>query len=241
MFDFNRSNLADLPVSVCVNDVIERSEPPEENLRQYLGASSIGSECALRIQYDWMVAGVHSSQTRDVFRRGHLLEELTRQHMIRAGFVLAPDEALKFEALGGFFRGHADGVFLAGPALEGVGYPCIWEHKSLGQKGWKALNREGLEKHYPGYYAQVQMYQHFLGLAQHPAVFTAVNANTMERLHLLVPHDPERAQAWIERAGAVIEATRQGTLLPRFTERREDFRCRNLCGHSTRCWGDEQP
>jgi hypothetical protein len=240
MLDFNRTDLADLPVCVAINDAIERSEPPEENLRQYLGASSIGSECARRIQFDWMVAGVHASQTRDVFRRGHLFEELTRQHMIRAGFVFAPEERLKFEALGGFFRGHADGVLVSGPEIEGVGYPCVWEHKGLGQKGWQALNREGLEKHYPAYFAQVQMYQHFLHLPEHPAVFTAVNANTMARLHVLVPHDAQRAQGWIERAGEVIDATRRGELLPRLTQRRDDFRCKNLCGHVLRCWGDEQ-
>ena len=90
MLDFNLANLSEAPISVALNTLIEAAEPPEENTRQYLGASSVGSECLRRVQYDWWVDPVHVSRVRDVFRRGHLLEELSRQHLIRAGFKFAP-------------------------------------------------------------------------------------------------------------------------------------------------------
>ena len=235
MIDLNRAVLSETPLNRAINALFERAEPPEENVRQYLGASSIGSECLRRIQYDWLVDPAHLTQTRDIFARGQFFEEISRQHLIRAKFLFAPKERLAFSAVGGLFRGHADGILLGGPELPGVGYPCLWEHKALGRKGWQELERDGLEKAYPHYAAQVWIYQAYLDVTEHPALFTAVNANTCERLHLQVPFDAERAQAWSDRAVAVIEATRAGELLPRAYDDPQDWRCK-MCGHHTRCW-----
>ena len=49
MIDFNRSNFSERPISQSINELIERAEPVSENYRQYLGASSIGSECLRKI------------------------------------------------------------------------------------------------------------------------------------------------------------------------------------------------
>jgi hypothetical protein len=235
VIDLNRAGLSDTPLCVAINAAIEHAEPPEENARRYLGASTIGTACTRRVQYDWMCDPVHPTQTRDIFRRGHLLEELSRQHFIRAGFKFAPDEKLRFDTASGFFRGHADGIFVAGPELPGVGYPCLWEHKGLGDKGWRALERDGIEKAYPQYAAQCQIYMAYLDAAEHPAIFTAMNANTCARLHLLVPFDAAQAQAWSDRAVTIIEATRRGELLPRAYGGPDDWRCK-MCGHRERCW-----
>jgi hypothetical protein len=236
MLDFNRACLSATPISTAINAAIERAEPPEENTRQYLGASAIGSECLRRVQYDWMCDPAHPTQTRDIFRRGHLLEELSRQHLIRAGFRFALPEKLAFSTANGLFCGHADGVLTGGPELPGANYPALWEHKALGDKGWRGLERDGLEKAYPHYAAQVWIYQAYLDLTENPAIFTATNANTMARLHLLVPFDAERAQAWSDRAVAVIRATQAGKLLPRAYDDPNDWRCR-MCSHRERCWG----
>jgi hypothetical protein len=212
VLDFNHAVLSDAPISLAINALIERAEPPEENRREYLGASIIGSDCLRKIQYDWMVNSGHLSQTRDIFRRGHLLEELSRQHFIRAGFKFAPNERLAFSAASGLLRGHADGIINEGPVLPGVGYPCVWEHKALGAKRWGNLERDGIEKAYPQYAAQIWIYQAYLNVAEQPAIFTAFNANTCERLHMLVPFNAEQAQAWSDRAvrgrsGALLWAT----------------------------------
>jgi hypothetical protein len=235
MLNLNRANLSLEPISVALNDLIERAEPREENTRQYLGASSIGSECLRKIQYDWFCDSVHLSCTRDIFRRGHLFEELTRQHLIRAGFKFAPDNQLSFCTAGGLFRGHGDGIVIAGPELPGVGYPCLWEHKALGDKGWRKLERDGLVKVYPQYAAQVWIYQAYLNVTGQPAIFTAVNSNTMERVHLSVPFNAEQAQAWSDRAVDIIRATQAGELLPRAYDDPEDWRC-TMCPWRQRCW-----
>jgi hypothetical protein len=235
VLDLNRAILSETPLSRALNTLFDQAEPREQNVRQYLGASTIGSECLRRIQYDWMVDPTHPARLRDIFARGHFFEEVSRQHLIRAGVCFAPPEQLAFAAVGGLFRGHADGILLDGPALPGVGYPCIWEHKALGRKGWQALERDGLEKAFPHYAAQVWIYQAYLDVTEHPALFTALDANSCERLHLLLPFNAERAQAWSDRAVSVIEATLAGELLPRAYDDPQDWRCK-MCGHRARCW-----
>jgi hypothetical protein len=234
MMDLNRANVSATPINTAINDLIEAAAMPEANTRQYLGASSIGSECLRKIQFDWMVDAQHSQRTLDIFHRGDVFEARSREVLTGVGFRFAPDATLGFEALGGLFRGHADGIIYAGPALLGLAFPCVWEHKCLGSRGWKEIERDGLEKARPQYAAQVWLYQAYLDHTN-PALVTITNADTCERLHLAFPFNAERAQAWSDRAVSVIEATRAGELLPRGFKDPEDWHCR-MCGHRERCW-----
>jgi hypothetical protein len=174
---------------------------------------------------------------REIFDRGHYFEQRTRQHLAAAGFKFAPAEALGFSAVNGALRGNADGIIVAGPDLPGsvLVYPLVWEHKAINSKNWRALERDGLEKTFPQYAAQVALYQAYLDVTN-PALFTALNADTCERLHFLVPFDTERAQLWSDRAVMIIEATRAGELLPRAYDDPQNWHCR-MCGHYKRCWG----
>jgi hypothetical protein len=235
VLDFNRANVSATPLSAAINNLIEAAEPPEENVRQYLGASTIGAECLRKIQFDWMCDPAHPTRTRDIFARGHFFEEVSRQHLIRGGFHFSPTDRLGFAAADGVFRGHADGILMDGPKLAGMGFPCVWEHKALAAKGWRAIERDGLLKAYPQYATQISLYQVYLAVTEHPALFTATNADTCERLHLLLPFDPARAQEASDRAVAVIEATRVGELLSRISDDASDWRCQ-ICGHRERCW-----
>jgi len=237
--DLNRAILSARPLNQLINELIEAAEPPSPNFRQYLGASSIGAECLRRIQYDWMCDPQFPARTRDTFQRGHFFEDLSRQHLIAAGFRFASKVRLKFETAGGLFRGHADGILVSGPQLPGLIYPALWEHKALQAKSWRAIERDGLSGLYEVYAAQVAIYQAYLGCTN-PALFTVLNCDNCERLNFLVPFDVQLAQATSDRAVAVIEATRAGELLMRVTEDPEDWRCR-MCSHRNRCWGDAGP
>ncbi len=138
---------------------------------------------------------------------------------------------------GGKFRGHVDGVIIDGPdlAASGVGYPCLWEAKCLGAKGGREVERQGLKKARPGYYAQVQIYMAYLDLTAHPAIFTVTNADTAEQQHLLIPFDPEEAQRQTDKAVRIIQATEAGDLLPRAFAGPDYFECR-FCQFAGRCW-----
>jgi hypothetical protein len=237
MLNLNRANLSIEPINVAVNDAIERAAATAAELpRPYLGASIIGHECARRIQYDWWCKPELAARTREIFERGHYFEERTRRHFIAAGFKFTPSEALAFAAAGGALRGHADGIIIHGPDLSGAYliYPAVWECKAINARNWRALERDGLEKTFPQYAAQVALYQAYLNVTN-PALFTAVNADTCEWLHFFVPFNAERAQFWSDRAVNILQATRAGELLPRAYDDSADWRCR-ICPHKERCW-----
>ena len=238
VLNFNRARLSEEPINTFVNSLIERAEPKSEDYREYLGASAIGSECLRKVQYSWMCEAELPARTKDIFARGHFFESRTRDRLIAAGFVFAPKDELEFVAADGLFRGHADGIITGGPQVPALRYPCVWEHKALNAKGWKAIERDGLEGLYAVYAAQVAIYQAYLEVTN-PALFTVINADTCERLHFLVPFDAQLAQAMSDKAVTIIEATRAGELLARISDDPEDWRCR-MCSHRSRCWR-EQP
>jgi hypothetical protein len=232
--DLNRQILSARPLNQQINALIEAAEPPTPNDRAYLGASSIGAECLRRVQFDWLCDPEFPARTRDIFERGHFFEAVSRRHLVAAWFKFASKVALGFKAAGGLFRGHADGILVGGPEVSGLIYPCLWEHKALGAKSWRAIERDGLTGLYEVYAAQVATYQAYLNVAN-AALFTVLNADDCMRLHFLVPFDARLAQAISDRAVTVIEATRAGELLPRISNDSDDWRCR-MCSHRARCW-----
>ena len=160
MLNLNRANLSIEPINVAVNDAIERVAATAAELpRPYLGASIVGHECLRRIQYDWWCKPVLPARTREIFDRGHYFEERARRLLAATGFKFAPSEVLAFKAADGALRGHADGIIIHGPALPGAYliYPLIWEHKAVNAKNWRAVERDGLEKAFPQYAAQVAL------------------------------------------------------------------------------------
>jgi hypothetical protein len=238
-YEYYEPKLADEPINVALNEAIERAMAGKAELpRPYLGASIVGSECLRRVQYDWWIRPELDARTRAIFARGHYFEVRVREQLVAAGFRFAPPEALAFTAVNGDLRGHADGIVIAGPNPLGnayVNYPFLWECKALNAKNYRALAKNGLEKEFPRYAAQVAIYQAYLRLTN-PALFSTVNADTCEQLHFWVPFSAERAQLWSDRAANIIEATRAGELLPRGYKDSTDWHCR-VCAHKERCWG----
>jgi hypothetical protein len=74
------------------------------------------------------------------------------------------------------------------------------------------------------------------GISAAPALFTAINKDTAELHHELVPFDAALAQRMSDRAVRILQATDAGDLLPRIAASRDFFECR-FCAHAGRCWG----
>ena len=68
-----------------------------------------------------------------------------------------------------------------------------------------------------------------------PAVFTAINKDTAEMHHELVPFDADLAQRMSDRGVRILQATDAGELLPRVATTPDFFECR-FCPWSERCW-----
>jgi hypothetical protein len=72
-------------------------------------------------------------------------------------------------------------------------------------------------------------------LAEHPAFFTALNADTME-IHLeLVPFNQSLAQDSIDKAARILAATDHGEVLPRASDDADGFVCK-FCPYRGTCW-----
>jgi hypothetical protein len=104
----------------------------------------------------------------------------------------------------------------------------------LGSKGFAKVSRAGVASAYPGYAAQIAIYQAYLDL-QEPALFTATNADTMERYHELVAFDAELAQRTSDKAVRILKATDAQELLPRVAAASDFFECKFCAWHQT-CW-----
>lgn len=241
MLDFNSSSSLSARLSALVDAGLRESRGRQEP-RRYLGASRLGVTCERALQFEYAGAPVDEGRETDgrilrIFQRGHVMEDCMAVWLKSAGFELRTLDSqgaqFGFSTLEGRLQGHVDGVIVGGP--EGFAYPCLWEHKCLGGKSWRELEKNRLAVAKPIYAAQVAIYQAYLELHEHPALFTALNADTMEIYAEAVPFDGALAQRMSDRAVKVITATEAGELLPRRFQEESHFECR-MCAWQTRCW-----
>jgi hypothetical protein len=224
----------------------------EQVPRTYVSTSGLGRACLRQIQYDYLA--VPKDEGRDfeprtlrIFEAGHRGEDIVAGWLRLAGFDLHTERAdgrpFGFSVLGGRFKGHIDGCLVAGPVP--LAYPALWENKALGAASWKDVVKRGLTLSKPVYAAQIALYQAYLELPN-PALFTALNRDTMELFSELVPFDPTLAQTMSDRAVEVVRACDANELLPRVARERTSVLCRGgvtagewhgACAWQDRCWG----
>jgi len=145
-----------------------------------------------------------------------------------------------FSVAGGRIRGHVDGIIAAAPAALGLRAPALWECKTMNAKNWRACVKDGVTVSKPVYAAQIAIYQAYMeatvpGISAAPALFTAINKDTAEIHHELVPFDAALAQRMSDRAVRILQATDAGELLPRIAQARDFYECR-FCAWAERCW-----
>jgi len=172
--------------------------------RDYLGGSRIGEPCARRLAYE--LTPVDDGKEFDgrllrIFDAGHQFEDLTIRWLQAAGFDLRTrgrdGRQYGFSVAGGRLRGHIDGVVVTGPDV-GIIWPALFEHKALKQSSWTDLVKHGLRRSKPVYFAQCQLYLAYMQLEV--ALFTAMNKDTQELYHEVVPFDPAEAQKLSDKA-----------------------------------------
>lgn len=255
MLDFNHESLrpADDPRAEPPRDRInhlidaalmkKRRETPS---RTYLGASSLGDECDRKVQLDYIEANElnppqpnnpepFSGQTLRIFATGHVFEPMVRDWLRSAGFEIvdrANGRDIGYSHLDGKLKGHVDGVIHNGPLP--TPYPCLWECKSLNEKNWQDVVKKGVQISKPIYAAQIALYQAYLDLTN-PCLFTAINKNTQELHHELVPFNQKLAQDTSDKAVSIVKATKAGQLMPRAFASSSHFKCK-WCRWSDFCW-----
>jgi hypothetical protein len=210
--------------------------------RDYLGGSRLGDACARRLQYEYLrippdPGSEFSGKTLRIFAAGHVFEDLAVDWLRQAGLDLRTrnraGEQFGFAVAGGRVQGHIDGVIVAAPIA--VAVPALWECKSANARNWQEIARRGVVAAKPIYAAQIVLYQAYMGLADAPALFTAVNKDTGELWHEAVPFDAALAQAASDKAVRILRACDAGEILPRIASDPEHVECAR-CAWRQRCW-----
>lgn len=252
MLDYNHRPTCAERVNAVIDKAIEAERaatPP----RTYLGGSRLGQACERALQFEFTGApkddgADFSGQTLRIFEIGHALEDLAVRWLRGAGFDLytrkgnRPDgEQFGFSVASGRIRGHVDGIIAAAPVSLGLAAPALWECKTMNAKNWRETVAKGVVVAKPIYAAQIALYQAYMdasvpGIAASPALFTAINKDTAELYHELVPFDTELAQRMSDRGVRILQATDAGELLPRIATTRDFHECR-MCPWADRCWG----
>lgn len=246
---YGRPAAAAEPLGARINRAIDAglvTERARQRPRDYLGASRIGEPCARRLVYEITHTPPDPGKEIEgralrIFAAGHAFEDLVIRWLRAAGFDLRTARAdggqFGFETAGGRIRGHVDGVIVGGPEV-GLGWPLLWEHKALKAASWSDTAKKGVRLSKPVYYGQLQIYLACMGLEA--ALFTALNKDSCELHHELVPFDPAAAQALSDKAVTVLRAADAGELLPRLAASPDFYLCR-FCPFAARCWAEPRP
>jgi hypothetical protein len=246
MIDFNNRQTKQEATSDAFDKVLLASladKRSKQERRTYVGASGIGDDCERRLQYEFAGAPREKEPEGLTLRKfdfGHMIEELARCWFQDAGFELVQQsqktgKRFRFVQMGGDFSGEPDGVFLSGPAIDGLSYPAMWEHKAVGSKTFREIKKDGLKKARPKYWSQIHTCMAYLELRQ--TVFTVTNLDSGEQLNLIYDLESGEAQRMTDKAVRIIESTRAGEQLPRPYAKSDYFECK-WCPFAKRCWAD---
>lgn len=216
--------------------------------RGHLGASQIGRDCVRELWYSFRdFTPVHfPTKTLYMFADGHLSESVMVERLQKV-IDLEPVDPVtgkqwRFSDHDGHFGGSLDGI-IRGGLVEAPSKPHVWEAKSLGDSTWKKLNKlkaelpekEVLKAFSLTYYAQAQIYMHYMKMDRH--YLTASTAGAREWTSVRTDYCKEDAEFYINRAHRIITSD---TPPPRIGRDQTDFKCK-WCDHSAVCWEGAAP
>jgi len=232
-----------------INDILDAKlleQRKSQEKRIYLGASALGEECARKIQLQYMNHEVDiTAQNLRTFAIGHHLESLIADWMILAGFDLRTKdengEQFSFSVADGKLQGHVDGIIYGcsedlTQSIE-LRFPALWECKTMNNKNWNDTVKRGVVVSKPQYYVQIMLYMAYIDLEANPCLFTALNKDTSELHHELIPFDAECAQRYSDRAAQIIKASENNELLPCISGDSSFFKCK-MCGFADKCFSN---
>ena len=185
-------------------NTLEILEAPvsQQNARPYLGMSGIGHSCSRALWYGFRWAYPINLPTRllRLFSRGHREEPIVCADLERVGiecYRVDPEfgevritpsdtDADQEEMIAGFghMKGHSDGRCRNVPEARKTDH--LLEIKTINDKGFKTLCKQGIRSAKPVYYAQAQIYMRKLKLTRclHVTVCKNDDAYYVERLRL---------------------------------------------------------
>lgn len=172
-----------------------------ETVRNYIGASIIGSDCLRQIWYEYKgtVAEKVPPKTRRTWMIGKILEGLVLDWLESTGIEIVR----KYRDLAAndqdYFRGHLDSVWIK----HGLPFAII-EVKTAKDASFKIFVKKGVKFWNPQYYAQIQSYMGMSGIFS--TYILVLNKDNSDLSDELVTFDPVFYKGLREKAKMVYEA-----------------------------------
>lgn len=190
-----------------LSKLIEKyQERVTDDARDYIGASSIGSDCLRQIWYQFK--GVKAEAVPTKFRRtwaiGKKLEGLVVEWLTHAGVKVEKTGKTYHAKNMPYFQGHFDGIVILGKKQS------ILEIKTAKDASFKIFVKKGVKVWNPQYYAQIQAYMGMSGIFS--TYILALNKDNSDLSDELVLFDPVFYEKLLDKAkmiyGANVEPPR---------------------------------
>lgn len=230
---------------------ILNSRTYESKPSRRLGLSSIGKECyrALWYSFHWVSKREIKARTQRIFTIGNIFEEMIISDLESIGIMCYRKEnnneqvtIIKItgkideqqeEIIG--FAGHAVGR-IDGRGTGFLEYPnqeLLLEFKTMADKQFSLLIKEGVKKSQPVYYAQCQRYLH--GVQLEVCCFIAINKNDCSYHFEFIEYDKNYALDLVRKEQEIIISDHP----PDKHYAVGHYQC-NMCDHNAVCHlGDE--
>jgi hypothetical protein len=189
----------------------------KQKKRNYLGASLIGNPCSRQIWYQYMgyQQEPFEAETLWNFEDGHRIEDITAMRLRRVhGITLYTHDdsgnQYGFSDFDGKFKGHCDGVIVG--LLQAPKTAHVWENKCSAEKKFNEFvsvkakfgEKLTLKNWNENYYAQAQLYMHYLKLDRHYT--TVAKAGGRDYASCRTEYDPEYAEQIRDKAFKIINS-----------------------------------
>ena len=218
--------------------------------RPYLGASQLGDACARKVWYGfhWVLPRTFSVSSYRAIQDGHRGEAVMIEGLRKIPGVQLwtedpehPGQQIGFVDLAGHFRGHVDGVIEG--LLQAPKTPHVWEAKVCNETKVRKLQKliveqgekQALDLWDEVYFAQAQIYMHYLGLTRH--YLTAATPGVRDIVSCRTEYQPKAAKRLISLAKDIITGTRPPLKL---SENAAWYQCK-WCDYAPVCHGNAIP
>lgn len=198
-----------------------------EEKRNYIGASSIGSDCMRQVWYGYndYPAEAYESRTLRIFEVGKRLEKMVLWLLRDSGLVLSESWVDLVDGQLPYLRGHIDAMW-----LDNRDEPkAIIEIKTAKASMFNQFKNNGLRSWSPRYYAQVQAYMGMSGV--HTAYVIVMNKDNCDLWDEEVGFDSMYYEELKMRASWIHSAT---TPPPKVSNSPGWFLCK-LCQYRKEC------
>lgn len=233
-----------IPKPSTTHQIINSQITPGRPSRR-LGLSKIGELCERKLWYSlhWASFGHIPARSQRIFTIGNVFEEIAIKDLKRNNikcyrkdnkdknkiveiFGKQDEEQEEFSG----FVGHAVGK-IDGRGMGFVEYPneeLMMEFKTMADKYFAAIVKDGLRKSNPVYFAQVQRYMRGIGLDK--TFFMAINKNDCSYYIEFVHHDPGYSSNLEKKEQRIIMSDAP----PEKYYASDNYNC-NFCNHRAVC------